>query len=145
MGVVVSKGKDNSQSSEAENAAIPIRRDKCVDSQQPSLVNTVPGQYRTKSIVVSNIGKDVSLDHLKNYLHSKSGIKKEQINLVLLLPAGRNMNDVRFLQYKVTIPDDNYESIMSSDFWPKNVHLRDFVYKHRKDTTVPKESFSFDG
>lgn len=95
----------------------------------------------TKSIVVSNIAKDVSVDCLKNYLFTKLGIERTQIQLALLLPLGRNSIDIRFLQYKVTIPDDNYSSIMSPSLWPQNVRLRDFIEKESKHTIVSKDKF----
>lgn len=97
--------------------------------------------YHSKSVVVSNIGKDVTMDYLKNYLVDKLGIEKEMINLSLLLPTGRTMQDVNFIQYKVTIPDANYSSILSPVIWPKDVRVRDFIHKQRKNIGIAKQSF----
>lgn len=139
---IVTLPKEISQSSEAENSAFPEFDYTDVDSLQHSFA---PGNHRTKSIVVSNIGKDVSVYCLENYVHSKFVIERERISLKLLLPAGKTWDDMQFLQYKVTIPDDNYKSIMSPESWPKNVHLRDFIYKQRRGTGVSKECFRFHG
>lgn len=53
----------------------------------------------SKSVVVSNVGKDFTMDYVKKYLVDKLGIQKVMINLSLLLPTARTVQDVNFLQY----------------------------------------------
>lgn len=96
----------------------------------------------SKRVVVSSIGKDVTMDLLRNYLLDKLGIEKDKIQLELLLPTGRTVQDLNYLQYKITIPDGSYSSIMSPDTWPQFVRVRHFVYKRRCDVGISLQSFA---
>lgn len=104
-------------------------------------VRVIGDSVQRKSVVVSNIGKDVSADHLCRYLVDKLKISKDFVSLSLLLPSGKTIDDVTFLQYKLTVPASMYKSVMCSDSWPKNVRLRDFVYKPKNLNVVPRQHF----
>lgn len=95
-----------------------------------------------KSVVISNIGKDVTTDCLQDYLTDKLKIGKDNLSVSLLLPPDRSFEEITFLQFKVTIPEVNYSSVVCPKFWPTNVHVRDFVFKNRKKVTVTKRQFS---
>lgn len=90
----------------------------------------------TKCVVVSNIGKGVSADFLKDFLADELSLDHSKIALSLLLPTGKTLSDLRFLQYKVTIPEDAYLSIMNPDTWPNCVRVRDFVYKNTNQNGI---------
>jgi len=94
-----------------------------------------------KSVVISNIGKGISMDYLSNYLSDELKIDKANIHLSLLLPNGKAVDDMRFLQYKVTIPEIKYSCIMNPNTWPSNVRVRDFVNKPRVGVGVSLQSF----
>lgn len=93
-----------------------------------------------RSVVASNIGKDMTLDYLTDYLADELNIDKENLSLSLLIPTGRTIDDLEFLQYKITVPEDKYNSIICSNSWPSNVHIRDFVYKSKRKG-VAKQQF----
>lgn len=137
---IVSNGANQSQND--NHVAVPVRQTSAADFKIDSFPSTMTDRAPTKSIVVSNIGTDVTVDCLKNYICTKLEIGKTDVHLSLLLPVGRTPDDMQFLQYKVTIPESNYSSIMSPDLWPQDVRLRDFVYKKRKHAGVSKDSFS---
>lgn len=94
-----------------------------------------------KSVVISNIDKSISIDYLSNYLADKLKIDKTKIHVSLLLPAGKSVDDLNFLQYKVTAPDVKYSSLMDSNTWPSNVRIRDFVNKPKVGVGVSLQSF----
>lgn len=94
-----------------------------------------------RSIVLSNIGKDISIDFLTEYLVNELSIGKESINLSLLLPHGKNIQEMYYLQYKLTIPAAEYSSVMCPDSWPSNVRVRDFVHKTKNTCGVQKQHF----
>lgn len=97
-------------------------------------------QEPNKSVVVSNIGTDVTMECLTDYVVDKLKVAKDSVKLALLLPAGKKKEDLNFLQYKITIPEVNHGSIMCPDLWPSNVLIRDFVWK-RKSLGVTKQQF----
>lgn len=142
--VVDSMNEQSSEAKENEKGEIVHDQAKSEVSYKPKVSRHihVMGHKSSKSVVVSNIGNDVTMDHLRNYLLDRLGIEKDEIQLELLLPTGRTVPDMNYLQYKITIPNSTYSSIMSSDTWPKFVRVRDFVYKRRSDIGVSSQSFA---
>lgn len=100
-----------------------------------------PEVCSVKSVVVSNIGKDVTDKCLKKYLSNKLKIDSEEINVSLLLPPGRTIDSTYFLQYKITFPGSKHSAIMLSNNWPDGVRIRDFVYKQKRVNVVSREVF----
>ena len=97
-----------------------------------------------RSVVVSNIGKDVSASCLTEYLVNKLNISKESVSSIVLLPKGKGVDDVNYLQYKITFPSRKYNSVICSDSWPRNVVVRNFVHKSfgvQKQHFLPKKKF----
>lgn len=74
-------------------------------------------QEPKSSIVVSDIGTDVTTECLTDYIVDKLKVAKDCVKLALLLPTGRKKEDLNFVQYKITILKVNYGSIMSLDLW----------------------------
>lgn len=107
----------------------------------PPILNQSDDEEPLERIVISNIGKDVSADHLKGYLSGKLKIGKDKLNVSLLLPFYRSVNNLSFFQYKVVIPESTYRLVMSPKFWPKNISVRDFVFKRRQTQSVTKQHF----
>lgn len=101
----------------------------------------ISDDQHVKSVVISNIGKSISIDYLANYLADELKIDKKKIRVSLLLPGGKTVDDLNFLQYKVTIPDVKYSSIMDSNTWPSNVRIRDFVNKPKERAGVSLQNF----
>lgn len=91
--------------------------------------NNTAARGHMKSVVVSNIGKSISAEYLTNYLVDEIKIDRTDVRMSLLFPAGRSMQDVTSLQYKITIPAANYAVIMKPETWPKNVRVRDYLPK----------------
>lgn len=85
-----------------------------------------------RTVVVSNIGKDITVDYLTDYLVDELKVNKEMIHLSLFLPYGKTVEDLKFLQYKITLPEANYSAVMCSELWPKNVRVRDFFVGQTK-------------
>lgn len=98
--------------------------------------NLITASEPLKSVVVSNIGKGISEDYLRDYLVDELKIEKAKIHSSLLLPPGKTVDDMYFLQYKVTIPEVKYKSIIAPNTWPRHVRVRDFVYKPKNGVAV---------
>lgn len=94
-----------------------------------------------RSVVVSNIGKDVYTEHLTNYVAEQLKINKKSISVTLLLPPDKSVKDVNYLQYKVTVPELNYNAVKYPDSWPINVPVRDFVPKTKVNRGVGLHRF----
>lgn len=123
------------------------RKEKELDADSNSKCSDGPKFHVThedshvKSMVISNIGKGISTDFLVNYLANELKIDKTKIQVSLLLPAVKTVNDLNYLQFKVSVPEVTYSSVMDSNMWPSNVHIRDFVNKPRMDVGVSLDHF----
>lgn len=91
--------------------------------------NNTAARGNMKSVVVSNIGKNISSEYLTNYLVDEIKVDRNDVWMSLLLPAGRSEQDVSSLQYKLTIPEAHYSVVMKPETWPKDVRVRDFCPK----------------
>jgi hypothetical protein len=114
---------------------------KCTNGPNIGTPHITSDYQHVKSVVISNIGKSISIDFLANYLADELKIDKSRIHVSLLLPGGKTVDDMNFLQYKVTIPDVKYSSIMDSNTWPSNVRIRDFVNKPQARVGVSLQNF----
>lgn len=94
-----------------------------------------------RSVVISNVGKDITVKYLSDYLSDELKIDKDKIGVSLLLPAGKTVDLLNFLQFKITIPNDKYCAIMNPVSWPTNIRVRDFVYKRKEIDVVQKRHF----
>lgn len=83
------------------------------------------------SVVVSNIAKNISTDYIAEYLADELKLSKDNIRVTPLAPAGKNMDDLTYLQYRVSTPASSYPQLKSSGTWPKGVRVRDFIINKR--------------
>lgn len=84
-----------------------------------------------KSIVISNISKNISENHIIDYLADELKIDKLSIRVTTLAPAGKNLNDLSYMQYRVSTPASLYPRTISAGTWPKGVRVRDFILTKR--------------
>lgn len=89
-----------------------------------------------KSIVISNISKNITENHIIDYLADELKIDKENIRVTPLAPAGKNLNDLTYMQYRVSTQASMYPRTISADTWPKGVRVRDFVLTKRNVTAT---------
>lgn len=115
--------------------------EKCLNGSNIGTTCVTSVDNHVKSVVISNIGKSISVDYLATYLANELKIDKRKIHVSLLLPGGKSVAELNFLQYKVTVPDVKYLSLIDSNTWPSNVRIRDFVNKPRSDVGVSLQAF----
>lgn len=130
------------QRDESNEDAVPMPRKKiilgsnrnhesiaAINISEPS--GNVSKSERRKSVVVSNIACGISAEYLTNYLSSELAIDNELIRVTSL---NSNSNKVNAIQYRVSVPELHYNKLMSSNTWPQNVRVRDYVFKRRNNT-----------
>lgn len=100
----------------------------------------IPQGESRKSLVVWNIDKNISSDHIVDYLAGVLEIVKESIRVTPLTPSGRNINDLTFMQYRVSVPTSIYHRALSGTTWPKGVRVREFWYSKR-NTVATLDNF----
>lgn len=91
---------------------------------------------KRKSIVVSNIAPGITTDELAEFVASKLKIGKENIRVTTLMPRSVKIDEARFLQFRISVPDTAYNSIKSHTLWPSGVRIRDFVFKRSNSSQL---------
>lgn len=65
---------------------------------------------KRKSIVVSNISPNISIDELINFVSSKLKIDRDSVRITTLMPRSVKADELKFMQYRVSVPDRIYNS-----------------------------------
>lgn len=72
--------------------------------------------------------------HIKKHLNLSD--EDSSIRCSLLLPAGRKIEELDFVSFKVVFPESMYSRILDPVLWPKGIRVRDFVHKIRNSRNV---------
>lgn len=97
---------------------------------------------RRRSIVVSNIDKRISADYLTKYLSSELQVDESNIRITLLKPARITDQQIKFLQFRVSVPENMYNKASAPSTWPAGVRVRDYVFNNRgAKSSVSMENF----
>lgn len=86
-----------------------------------------------KSIVVSNVAPNVSTEHLVKYLAPRLDINPDDIRVTTLIPRSVKADELKFMQFRISIPASVYNLVRSHTLWPNGVRIRDFVFKRRRN------------
>lgn len=97
-----------------------------------------PTSGKRKSIVVSNIGNSITPEYLMNYLSNELNTAKENILVTSLQSKGKSFNS---LQYRISAPEINYAALMTPSTWPRNVRVRDYIFKRQNNTEASMDNF----
>lgn len=66
---------------------------------------------RRSSVVISNIAKNITPDHIQNFLASELQVEMDSIRVTPLAPAGKNLNELSYMQYRVSSPASLYAKL----------------------------------
>lgn len=97
-----------------------------------------PSDSVNKSIVVSNVSPDTDAHLLTTFLCSKLKADVDQVKVVSIVPKSISPEDVKFMQFRVSIPSALYDSVMHPSFWPPGVKVRDFVLRQTNRIRRPR-------
>lgn len=86
-----------------------------------------------RSVVITNIAKDITPNQIVNYLSDELHLDKESIRVTPLVPAGKNLSDFSYMQYRVSVPAVMHSSVLTPSTWPIGVKVRDYIYNKKKD------------
>lgn len=143
------KRRRNETGNESESEGEPIARKKRFTGSNNSSNGTLiaaeissKSDEHRRSIVVSNIAKGISADYLTNYLSNELQIDGSNIRTTSLKPARIADDQLRFLQFRVSVPENVYNKVMAPETWPTGVRVRDYVFNSRGvSASVSKDNF----
>ena len=97
--------------------------------------------HSRKSVVVSNIDKGIIADYLPKYLSKELCIDESDIRVTLLKPARIADADIKFLQFRISVPSSVYDAVKTPDNWPDGIRIRDYVFHHHADRKLVLKEF----
>lgn len=90
--------------------------------------NALLSVEQTKAIVVSQLHPNTTEDNVKKFVRDNINVGDDVvINVKSLIPKDRSLNELSFISFKLVVPESLYSSILSADFWPTGVTVRDFI------------------
>lgn len=88
-----------------------------------------------KSIVVSQLSTSTTPEQINLFIGNslKVDISSEPnlVRTTIIMPANKELKDLNFVSFRVSMPDTLYLSLFSEEFWPRGVKIRDYVFKQR--------------
>lgn len=126
------------------------RRVDAVSAHTPALRKTVVGSgtgpvaaielksvETRKDIVASQLHTSTKEEDLCSYLKEVHSLdtSSSAIRCKILLPNGKNINELDWISFKISVVESMYEKVMVSDNWPKGVTVRDFERRPRSRST----------
>lgn len=92
------------------------------------------------SLVISNIAPDIGADDIKDFVASKLKADREIIRVTTLMPRSLKQDDIKFMQFRMSLPNNLVNTVTCDSFWPKGVRLRNFIYKKADHTSSKSRS-----
>lgn len=132
----------NNRSNSYKSTAVREPNFKSTDKRRPMVA--APESNKRKSVVISNIDKGISPAYLSNYLANELHIDESTIRTTLLKPSGIADESIKFLQFRISVPESIYYKVRAPDTWPTGVRVRDYVFNRRggnAPTSVSKSNF----
>lgn len=106
-----------------------IKSSELVGTNQSKSLDVVP---RPRSIVVSRLANVTTIDTIVKYIVDNSpGTLPEELNCTVLLPNNMKAEDLKHINFRVTVPDKIFERVFNPSFWPTGIRLREYVYRPR--------------
>lgn len=93
-------------------------------------LSTVPLR---KSFVISHLANSTTTDMIEKYIKDNVGdVMAIDARCTTLLPVGKQPADLSYISFRVSASEKVYDMINRTEFWPKGVQLREFVFKPKK-------------
>lgn len=96
-----------------------------------------PYAHLSKSIYVSRLKNDVTIDKITGFISGKiPGVKLEDFALNMLVKKDQALDQLSFISFRLRCTPEYYVKFKDASFWPKHVMIGDFIEQPRKQTQV---------
>jgi len=89
-----------------------------------------------------HIGKfstDTEPNAVRKYVSTKLNVDANSFTCVKLVKKDVDVTTLKFVNFKLGIPDQLYDSVFKNDFWPNSVKVKRFI--HREWAIVEGDGF----
>lgn len=98
-----------------------------------------PAPNDSESFYVTPFAPDQNEEEVKQYVIDISNANSSSVNVTKLVPRGKNVEDLSFVSFKVTVPRNNCNTVGDSWYWPDGIAVRVFepTSKNGSATRLP--------
>lgn len=91
-----------------------------------------------KLLVASMLHPSTESEQLEVFLKGKLDVPTDssEIRVHKLVPAGKDLTQLDYVSFKVSVPGHRFEEFMAPSIWPKGVRVREFELRPRKPRNV---------
>ena len=108
---------------------VPVKVKLCMGKKQSDVLRAAPRRF---GFVVFNITNDHGTESVKDYINNS------YVNVLGIKTLTTPNATTDRLMFKVDVNYKDKDSVMDSDFWPKNVGCREFYFKRKVEQTIVK-------
>lgn len=96
--------------------------------EAPSLkvANITSDSHELESFYVTPFAPDQNEEEVKRYVREISNVHTSLVNVVKLVPRGRNAEDLSFVSFKVTVSKTVSNVVGDPWYWPEGITVRTF-------------------
>lgn len=92
-----------------------------------------PYAHMTKSIYVSRLKNDVSIDKITAYIGGKiPDVKLEDFALNMLVKKDQSIDQFSYISFRLRCTPEYYAIFKDSSFWPKHVMIGEFIEQKKR-------------
>lgn len=87
-----------------------------------------------KLLVASLFHPSTEADHLATFLKGKLNIATEsnEVRIFKLVAAGKDLSTLDYVSFKIDVPRNRFNELLSPLIWPRRVRVREFEHRPRK-------------
>lgn len=111
---------------------------KVVNRNRPP-VRQIPTEETMKSFYVTPFHIEQSEEDIIEYLRETINIDKSSLKCVKLVPRNKDINELSFVSFKLSVSEDLATVINDTFYWPEGVEIREF---QPKNDNVPRRIVS---
>lgn len=93
---------------------------------------------KPKSLVLSRLANTTQPEKIVKYITDNvPDLPASDIICTTLLPKDKTPDQLHHINFRVTVPEKFYDSIFDVNFWPKGIHLREYIVRQRIHQQLP--------
>lgn len=95
-----------------------------------------------KLVFISQLDPSTPESNIIQHVQNQLGDINISLKVNALIPRGKNITDIDFISFKLSLPESYFNKVVNASFWPKGVLVREFInynrpFHHRSVSLLP--------
>jgi len=86
---------------------------------------------RPRNLHVGKFATDTEPNAVLKYVSTKLKVDASSLTVVKLVKKDVDVKNLKFVNFKLGIPDHLYDLVFKTDFWPNPVKVKRFIHRER--------------